>query len=167
MLLFLQVADYQIFIYSTTPTNKNNLLVFCSYLYLAIPHIMKYKILIVEDNEPIRENTTELLELNDYTVLTANNGEEGLDIAIQQTPDLILCDIQMPVMNGYHLLEHIRQLPHLNNSFFVFFTAFSEKKEIEMGLQMGANDYIVKPFSGDELLSKLKKLLGKTISPLH
>ncbi len=128
---------------------------------------MKYKILIVEDNEPIRENTTELLELYNYTVLTANNGEEGLNMAIQQTPDLILCDIQMPVMNGYHLLKHIRQLPYLNNSLFVFFTAFSEKKEIEMGLQVGANDYIVKPFSGDELLSKLKKLLGKTISPLH
>jgi CRP/FNR family transcriptional regulator, cyclic AMP receptor protein len=127
---------------------------------------MKYKILIVEDNEPIRENTAELLELYNYTVLTANNGEEGLDIAIRVIPDLILCDIQMPVMNGYHLLEHIRKLPQLNNSFFVFFTAFSEKKEIEMGLQIGANDYIVKPFSGDELLSKLKKLLGETISPL-
>lgn len=121
---------------------------------------MKHKILIVEDNQPIRENTSELLELYNYTVLTANNGEEGLDMAIQQTPDLILCDIQMPVMNGYHLLEHIRKLPYLNKSYFVFFTASSEKKEIEMGLKMGANDYIVKPFSGDELLSKLKRLLG-------
>lgn len=120
---------------------------------------MKQKILLVEDNGPIRENTAELLELYNYTVSSASNGEEGLEMAMQQTPDLILCDIQMPVMNGYHLLEHIRKLPSLNSSRFVFFTASCEKKEIEMGLLMGADDYIIKPFTGDELLNKLKKLL--------
>ncbi|MGZ4049591.1 MAG: response regulator [Bacteroidia bacterium] len=124
---------------------------------------MKQKILVVEDNGDIRENTTELLELSDYSVLTANNGEEGLDVALQQTPDLILCDIKMPVMNGYNLLENIRRQPSLNNSRFVFFTASCEKKEIEMGMRMGADDYLVKPFTGEELLGKLKQLLGSML----
>ena len=117
---------------------------------------MKQKILLVEDNLDIRENTTELLELFNYTVVTANNGEEALNIALQQTPDLILCDIQMPVMNGYHLLEHIRKLPSLNNSRFLFFSASCEKKEIERGLLLGADDYIIKPFTENDLLDKIK-----------
>lgn len=124
---------------------------------------MKHKILLVEDNEPIRENTSELLEYFDYTVLSACNGEEGLDMALKQKPDLILCDIKMPVMNGYHLLEHIRKLPSLCSSIFVFFTASCEKKDIELGMRMGADDYIVKPFSEKELLGKLKKLLVATL----
>ena len=124
---------------------------------------MKQKILVVEDNGDIRENTTELLELSDYCVCTANNGKEGLDMALQQTPDLILCDIKMPVMNGYNLLEHIRKSPSLKNSRFVFFTASCEKKEIEMGMRMGADDYLVKPFTEEELLGKLKKLLGSIL----
>lgn len=121
---------------------------------------MKHKILIVEDNDPIRENTTELLELSDYAVVTANNGEDGLKIALQQPPDLILCDIQMPVMDGYHLLEHIRKQSSLNKSRFIFFTASAEKKDIEAGLRMGADDYIVKPFRGDELLQLIEKHLA-------
>jgi CheY-like chemotaxis protein len=121
---------------------------------------MKSTILLVEDNEPIRENTTELLELSEYNVFAASNGEEGLRIALEKFPDLILCDIQMPVMDGYHLLEHIRREPLLNNSRFIFFTASAEKREIEKGMQMGADDYIVKPFSGEDMLVKVKKLIG-------
>lgn len=124
---------------------------------------MKQKILVVEDNGDIRENTTELLELSDYSVCTANNGEEGLNVALQETPDLILCDIRMPVMDGYNLLENIRKQPSLHNSRFVFFTASCEKKEIEMGMRMGADDYLVKPFTEEELLGKLKKLLGSIL----
>lgn len=120
---------------------------------------MQHTILLVEDNLPIRENTTEILELSDYRVLTACNGKDGLDIALQQKPDLILCDIQMPVMDGYHLLEHIRKIPSLGHSRFAFFTSSGEKKDVQIGLQMGADDYVVKPFTGDELLSKIKSLL--------
>jgi len=122
---------------------------------------MGQKILIVEDNEPIRENTIELLELFNYNVFTACNGQDGLDLAFQEHPDLILSDIRMPVMDGYTLLKCVREQPIFNNTYFVFFTASSEKKEIEQGLLMGANDYIIKPFTGDELLSRLTKLLGK------
>ncbi|HET7115411.1 MAG TPA: response regulator [Hanamia sp.] len=120
---------------------------------------MSYKILLVEDNLLILDNTTEILELSDYKVFTACNGKDGLDMAMKQIPDLILCDIQMPVMNGYHLLENIRKSLSLVHSRFVFFTASSEKKDIQKGMQMGADDYIVKPFTGEELLDKLKKLL--------
>ncbi len=133
---------------------------------------MKHRILIVEDNAPIRENTSELLELADYTVITANDGLEGLDKALQFTPDLILCDIQMPLMNGYHLLQHIRKEPSLGNSRFLFFTASSEPMDITKGLNMGANDYIVKPFKGEELLDKIRlqlELRGEIIPeiPAH
>jgi CheY-like chemotaxis protein len=117
---------------------------------------MKHSILIVEDNAPIRENTSELLELSNYTVVTANNGKEGLDKALAFAPDLILCDIQMPLMNGYHLLEHIRNEPSLKKTRFLFFTASSEPKDVSKGLNLGANDYIVKPFKGEELLDKIR-----------
>lgn len=120
---------------------------------------MKYKILIVEDNEPILDNTTELLELYNYIVYTARNGQEGFEMAIQYSPDLILCDIRMPVMDGYHLLERIRQHPQMAGSRFVFFTSSSEKKEIELALSMGATDYIVKPFTGEMLLCRIEKSL--------
>jgi CRP/FNR family transcriptional regulator, cyclic AMP receptor protein len=125
--------------------------------------IMKHKILIVEDNGPIRENTTELLELSNYTVTTATNGAEALNVALQQTPDLILCDIHMPQMDGYHLLQHIRKQSHLKSTRFIFFTASAEKKEMEEGMQMGADDYIVKPFQPDELLQLIEKHLTSPV----
>lgn len=121
---------------------------------------MQYKILIVEDNLSIRENAAEILELSDYKVLNACNGKDGLKMALVQNPDLILCDIQMPVMNGYQLLKRIRHIPALVHSRFVFLTASSEKKDIQKGMEMGADDYIVKPFTVEDLLEKLKKLLG-------
>lgn len=121
---------------------------------------MKQNILIVEDNLDIRENTTELLELFNYKVSSASDGEKGLNIALLNIPDLILCDIQMPVMNGYHLLEHIRKFPSLTKCRFLFFTASAEKKEIEMGLLLGADDYIIKPFTENDLLDKVRKYIG-------
>lgn len=120
---------------------------------------MKYKILLVEDNVPIRENTIELLELSDYTVIPACNGLEGLDAALAHLPDLILCDIQMPEMNGYILLRQIRTNKILNNCRFVFFTASSEKKDVEAAMQMGADEYIIKPFTGERLLEVVKAIL--------
>lgn len=120
---------------------------------------MQYQILVVEDNLDIRENICELPELSNYRVSTACNGKDGLEMALQQHSDLILCDIKMPVMDGYHLLEHVRKSSSLNNSRFVFFSSSAEKKEIEDGLKMGADDYIVKPINGEDLLRKLKKLL--------
>lgn len=124
-----------------------------------IPIAMSYKILLVEDNEPIRENTVEILELSDFIVLSACNGQVGLEMAQSEIPDLILCDIQMPLMDGYRLLERIRNLPALSNSRFVFITSSSEKRDIKKGLEMGADDYIIKPFCGEELVKRLEILL--------
>lgn len=122
---------------------------------------MKQKILLIEDDLDSRENTIELLELYNYFVFSACNGEEALQLALLLTPDLILCDIKMPVMNGYHFLEHIRKLSYLDNAPFIFFTSSCEKKEIEMGMLLGADDYIIKPFEENELITKLKMQLNK------
>lgn len=127
---------------------------------------MKQKILIIEDNTPIRENTSELLQFYDYNVLTATDGEKGLKLALEQIPDLILCDIRMPVMDGYQLLQNIRKESFLNKSRFIFLTASCEKKDIEMAMKMGADDYIIKPFAEKELLEKMRKLLLSFTLPL-
>ena len=127
---------------------------------------MRKRILLVEDNEPIRQNTRELLEYHEYQVITANNGQEGLEMGALYRPDLILCDIKMPVMNGYKMLRYVRKLSIFRKSRFVFFSAYAEKKAIQLALKMGADGYIVKPFTEEELVGKLKGLLGIMIFPL-
>ena len=119
------------------------------------------RILLIEDNELIRENTTELLELANYIVLPACDGKEGLAMARQEGPDLIICDIMMPEIDGFHLLEILRRDSSFENTPFLFFTASAEKSEIKKGLESGANDYIVKPFDADDLLKLVEKYLGE------
>ncbi|HVT86619.1 MAG TPA: response regulator [Chitinophagaceae bacterium] len=118
---------------------------------------VKKKILLIEDNAPIRENTVELLELSDYEVIIAQNGKEGIEIACIETPDLILCDIMMPEMDGYAVLKYIRNESPIRNTPLIFFTASSEKKQLEEGLKMGADAYIVKPFDSDELIQLIER----------
>jgi CheY-like chemotaxis protein len=126
-----------------------------------IKAITMKRILLVEDNLAIRENTSELLELADYTVLSACNGQEGLEMALREKPDLIICDIMMPEIDGYHLLELLRKELYFVNTPFLFFTASAEKSEIRKGLDAGANSYIIKPFDADELLELVVKYLGE------
>jgi len=125
---------------------------------------MKQCVLLVEDNGPIRENTAELLELSDYVVIVAKDGEQALEMITGKKPDLILCDIMMPKMDGYEFLKIIRQEYQLNNIPFIFFTAYSEKIEMQKGLQMGACDYIVKPFEPDTLILTIRKYLPAQVS---
>jgi len=126
---------------------------------------MKPCILLIEDNDPIRENTAELLELSDYEVILAGNGKQALEIMISvKKPDLILCDIMMPQMNGYEFLKIVKQEYQFTSIPFIFFTAYSEKKDIEKGLQMGAAGYIVKPFEPDELIRTIRKSLPEQFS---
>lgn len=122
---------------------------------------MKHRILLLEDNDFIRENTVEILELSDYEVVAVPDGARGLAIFDARTPDLILCDIQMPRMNGYDFFKAIRKNEKAASIPFVFLTAFSEKKEIISALEMGATDYIVKPFDADELVRLIKKHLTR------
>lgn len=125
---------------------------------------MKQIILLLEDSAPIRENTSELLELSNYEVMTARDGKEGLEMIRDRKPDLILCDIMMPQMDGYEFLKIVKQDYQLTSIPFIFFSAYSEKKDIEKGLQMGATDFIVKPIDGDDLINIIHKHLPEQVS---
>ncbi len=116
-------------------------------------------VLLIEDDQDIRENTCELLEYKGYRVFFADNGWEGLVSAKENAPDLILCDIMMPGMDGYELFNELKNDPKTSQIPFVFLTANTEKKEIEAGLKMGANGYIRKPFELEELFGTIGQCL--------
>jgi CheY-like chemotaxis protein/CRP-like cAMP-binding protein len=119
------------------------------------------KILLVEDNKEIRENTGEILELANYTIITAANGKEGYEIALKENPDLIICDIMMPVLDGYGLLHLINKNESLKTIPFIFLTAKTERVDFRKGMEMGADDYITKPFTDIELLNAIESRLQK------
>ena len=119
------------------------------------------KILLVEDNKEIRENTGEILELANYTIVTAVNGKEGYEIALKENPDLIVCDIMMPVLDGYGLLHLINKNENLKTIPFIFLTAKTERVDFRKGMEMGADDYITKPFTDIELLNAIESRLQK------
>ena len=116
-------------------------------------------ILLIEDNQGIRENTLELLVLEGYRVETADNGRSGFEMALKIVPDLILSDIAMPEMNGYELFNALRAVKATSGIPFIFMTASVERKEVEFGLGLGANGYISKPFEVDELLDEVIRCL--------
>lgn len=114
------------------------------------------KILLIEDNTEIRENMEEILELAGYKVFTAENGKEGVAAAIKEQPDMILCDIMMPVLDGYGVLHMVQRNTDLQRTPFIFLSAKSERSEIRKGMELGADDYITKPFDGTELLNAIE-----------
>lgn len=132
---------------------------------------MKQHILLIEDNNEIRENTAEILELANYRVSTAANGKAGVEIAMGEKPDLIICDIMMPVLDGYGVLHLLSKNTELAAIPFIFLTAKAERSDFRRGMEMGADDYITKPFTDIELLnaidSRMKKLnlLQKNYTP--
>jgi CRP-like cAMP-binding protein len=123
--------------------------------------IMSKKILIIEDNTDIRENVIEILELSGYTAWGADNGKTGIDLAIQHLPDVILCDIAMPEMDGYTVLYLLRKNPATIGITFIFLTAKAERSELRKGMDMGADDYLTKPFSDIDLLKAIEGRLHK------
>lgn len=129
------------------------------------------KILLIEDNDNIRNNTAEILELSNYKVIVAENGKIGVEKAIEHTPDLIICDIMMPVLDGYGVLHAVQKNDAIKNTPFIFLTAKTERSDFRKGMELGADDFITKPFDGTELLnavdSRLKKLdlLKQELSP--
>ena len=129
------------------------------------------KILLVEDNEDIRNNTAEILELSNYTVYTAENGKVGVEKAIEHNPDLIICDIMMPELDGYGVLHAVQKHDKIKNTPFIFLTAKTERSDFRKGMDLGADDYITKPFDGTELLNAVDRriqkiaLLKKELSP--
>lgn len=122
---------------------------------------MKKKILIIEDNTDIRENVVEILELADFTVFEAENGKIGVELAMKQVPDLILCDIMMPELDGYGVLYLLNKNPETSAIPFIFLTAKAEKVDLRKGMEMGADDYLTKPFDDIELLNAIESRLKK------
>jgi len=118
-------------------------------------------ILVIEDDTTIRENTAEILELANYKVATAENGKAGVEAALKSKPDLIVCDIMMPELDGYGVLNILQHNPLLTNIPFIFLTAKSENGDFRKGMGQGADDYITKPFSGTDLLNSVQSRLLK------
>ena len=119
------------------------------------------KILVIEDNVEMCENIASILKLSRYQVYTANSGKTGIDSAQEIQPDLILCDIMMPDLDGYGVLHILSKDPTTANIPFVYLTAKSEQKDFRMGMNLGADDYITKPFDGIELLNVIELRLKK------
>ena len=118
-------------------------------------------ILVIDDNADIRDNTAEILELAGYKVSTAENGKKGVDLALKEKPDVIVCDIMMPELDGYGVLHLLRKNPGAQNIPFIFLTAKTERSDFRKGMEMGADDYITKPFDDIELLNAVEVRLKK------
>lgn len=119
------------------------------------------KILIIEDEEMIRANIKELLEVEDFEVWEAEHGEIGIHLAQTHEPDLILCDVMMPILDGYEVLEQLRCHPSTATIPFIFMTALSDRTNIRKGMELGADDYISKPCTSTELLKAITVRLEK------
>ncbi|CAN5397978.1 response regulator [soil metagenome] len=120
------------------------------------------KILLIEDNQDMRENTAEILELANYKVSVAKNGKEGVEIAQKEKPDLIICDIMMPVLDGYGVLHLLSKNDETASTPFIFLTAKAERTDLRKGMEMGADDYVTKPFDDIELLNAIESRLRKS-----
>ena len=120
------------------------------------------KILLIEDNSEVRENTAEILELANFEVWQAENGKLGLELAQAQKPDLIICDIMMPVLDGYGVIHMLSKNPETASIPFIFLTAKSDRSDLRKGMEMGADDYITKPFDDVELLRAIESRLKKS-----
>lgn len=122
---------------------------------------MKKKILIIEDDTVMRENTAEILQLANYEVITSDNGKSGLEKAIFFKPDLIICDILMPELDGYGVLQIMMRNKKLQGIPLIFMSAKTKHEDIRRGMDLGASDYITKPFEESELLSAIASRLKR------
>lgn len=119
------------------------------------------KILIIEDEPTMRQNLLDLLELENYQVLAAANGPDGVVIARREVPDLILCDVMMPKLDGHGVLTALRDTPRTARIPFIFLTAKGERADVRTGMDLGADDYLIKPVPRKELLSAVKARLER------
>jgi DNA-binding response OmpR family regulator len=119
------------------------------------------KVLLIEDDTVLRENTAELLELSNYKVLTASNGQIGLEMAAKYKPDIVVCDIMMPILDGYGVLEGLSKQNDTTFIPFIFLSAKTERRDVRKGMDLGADDYITKPFSENEIISAIESRIAK------
>jgi DNA-binding response OmpR family regulator len=117
--------------------------------------------LVIDDDKSIRESTQELLEIVGYDVMVAEDGTKGIKLAKEIIPDIIICDISMPVLDGYSVFNELNKDPDTSVIPFIFLTAKAELTDLKHGMQLGADDYISKPFSSNELLNSIELRLKK------
>ena len=118
-------------------------------------------ILIIEDEPQIRENIQEILDLEGFATITAEDGWQGLQMAEQHQPDIIICDLMMPRLDGYEVIKALRQKPVTAEIPFIFLTAKAEHRDLRQGMELGADDYLTKPFEAHELLQAISTQLKK------
>lgn len=123
---------------------------------------MDKKILVIDDNTDIRENTAEILDLAGYKTYTAENGKIGVELAAREKPNVIICDIMMPELDGYGVLHLLQKNPDTANIPFIFLTAKTDRSDFRKGMEMGADDFITKPFEEIELLNAVEVRLKKS-----
>ena len=126
-----------------------------------IHHNMKKRLLIIEDQAPMRRNIALMLELEGYEVFTAENGRIGLEQARLHRPDLVMCDVMMPEMDGYSVVQSLRSDPDLAATPFIFLTAKSDRGDVRVGMNFGADDYLTKPVVRDDLLAAVQVRLSR------
>lgn len=129
--------------------------------------MIRKSILLIEDDPALRENTAELLELSDFQVRTAPNGRIGVELVKEEKPDLIICDIMMPELDGYGVLKALNSNPDYVHIPFIFLSAKTEHTEVRKGMNLGADDYLTKPFTESELLDAVESRLLKTETLLN
>ena len=128
------------------------------------------KILVIEDDASVLDNLEDILTLENFQVLTAKNGREGVDVALRQLPDLIVCDVMMPEMDGYEVVKCLREEPATKMIPFIFLTAKAERLDYREGMESGADDYVTKPFRPQELINAIEVRLARHASlmqPYH
>ena len=121
------------------------------------------KILVIEDEVLLRANTVQILAFEDFHTIEAENGLLGVQLAQEQLPDLILCDVMMPELDGYGVLVALRQNPLTSTIPFIFTTAKASYADLHQGMELGADDFLSKPFSADELLAAISTQLKKVV----
>jgi DNA-binding response OmpR family regulator len=119
------------------------------------------RILVIEDEDRLRENIAQILEFGDYEVAMANNGITGVELAREYLPDLIVCDIMMKQLDGFGVLQELRADPATAMIPFIFVTAKADRDSMRQGMELGADDYVTKPFTTTELLNAVNARLRR------
>src|SRR6478735_9070698 len=119
------------------------------------------RILVIEDEPEMRRNLTTILRLENFHALAAENGRRGLEVARREKPDVILCDVMMPELDGYGVIAALRADPATLTIPFIFLTAKGEKPDIRTGMNLGADDYLTKPVAKADLLAAIRSRLER------
>jgi two-component system, sensor histidine kinase and response regulator len=122
------------------------------------------RILVIEDNPHVQDNIHDILSLEDFYTIMASDGSQGLRLAQEEKPDLIICDIMLPQLNGYEVLSALRQDPATESIPFIFLTAMADRSDLRQGMVLGADDYLPKPFTPDELRQAIATRLTRQAS---